>query len=1369
MKKSFVVVFLSVLSTACFATGLKWQTHFSYNKVEQIALYEDEVYALANGKLFSINQETEQLTLYNNKSGVHGMEIVQLMTDTLHNQLLIMYMDGKMDILCGGVFHYVSDLYNKKMTSSKICNNITIVGELAYLSMDFGILTFDLNKYEFKNTYYIGPEASDVKVLDVILEGDSIYAKTAEGIYSAAIQDNIVDFRYWHITKDTMVVFDTQKTKEYQSEEGNVWKVAGEKGVLCRYVTGIEQYYLPAGPCVNMPYQMTFAHGRLYVVPGGKWAVQESNPGSVMIYEQGSWVNIANAAIQKQTGKKALDFVNVAVDADDASHFFVTSYGTGLYEFSGDSLVNHYTPDNSILGSAVPSSPDLYTRLDNAVFDDAGRLWTMVAGNVEKTLVAFLPDQTQQGINLYPNDTRLPIFTPTGLLVDNRNANRKWILYGRYMTSLILLDDGGTPFDESDDRCKQQTEFYDQDANVIVPEFLYGMSQAPNGDLWIGSTVGPIIIPNEIDFFDSKECRRLRIEMPDGSNLLDLEPVNDFEWDDDGYVWIATQTAGVYVVDVEKQEIVHCYASDNTVMPSNTVLSLAYDSYTGTMYLGTDLGIVSVQLSEGAQTPTNRPNDEELVYGNMYQWRSHAAFTSMDELAVMGDDVYTRSGQALFSINKKTELIDYHNRLTGLNGAQIQHVARNGVLDKLLVTYQDGQLDIIDASGDVQNISDLYLKQMSASKEVNNICMYQDKAYLAMKFGILVLDMRKLEVEDTYYIGQNSTEINIEYLSIGEEKIYAATQSGLYVANLTDNLLDYNVWHKHSLPGEKTLMGMCWHNNMLYLVRGGVLYVLHDGQWKTCTLDKSLRGLCKTENHLYLLPENAHGVLEVVNELEIADSHTFGYVNDVVEDGDVLWFATSDEGVVKLVNNQHNSYFPDGPNSNFSYRLKFYGDKLYMLPGGRWATQYNRLGEIMIYEDGEWKNVKNADLVATANHAIYDVMNVAQDPQDSQHYFVTTYGTGMLEMYGDSLVQLHLPNNSSLKSVVPSNPDFYTRTDAAMYDEQGNLWVMNMGISNGNIHVVEPNGKWNSFDLIHNGSILTLHTVGEIMVDRRNTQWKWIPVLRYNTGLVLLQDNGTPTNPSDDKVYYRNEWLDQNNHLIAPEFIYCMAQDQNNTIWVGTSKGLFILRDRVDFASSNACERIVMPRNDGTGLGDYLLENEQINAIMIDGANRIWIGTASSGVYLMGFTEDTEDADYTLETIAHFTTDNSLLPSDNILSIAIQESTGEVFFGTGAGLVSYMSDAIEPEEDFSNLYVYPNPVRPNYRGNVVIKGLMANTDVRIVDAAGNVIKTLKGTGGEVIWDMSNMLGQRVASGVYTILCNTTDGLGADTVKVLIMN
>ena len=229
-----------------------------------------------------------------------------------------------------------------------------------------------------------------------------------------------------------------------------------------------------------------------------------------------------------------------------------------------------------------------------------------------------------------------------------------------------------------------------------------------------------------------------------------------------------------------------------------------------------------------------------------------------------------------------------------------------------------------------------------------------------------------------------------------------------------------------------------------------------------------------------------------------------------------------------------------------------------------------------------------------------------------------------------------------------------------------------------------------------------------------------------------------------------------------------MAQDHDNTIWVGTSRGLFTIPATVDFFESNSCERLVILRNDGTNLGDYLLEKEQINCIVVDGANRKWIGTAASGAFLIDIVKD-EDGGKDVETIAHFTMENSLLPSDNVLSIAIQESTGEVFFGTSEGLVSYMSDAVEPAENFNNLYVYPNPVYPNYKGHVVVKGLVANSQVRILDASGNLVRMIEGEGGEVIWDVTNMNGDRVASGVYTILCNTIDGKAYGHVKVMIMN
>ena len=239
----------------------------------------------------------------------------------------------------------------------------------------------------------------------------------------------------------------------------------------------------------------------------------------------------------------------------------------------------------------------------------------------------------------------------------------------------------------------------------------------------------------------------------------------------------------------------------------------------------------------------------------------------------------------------------------------------------------------------------------------------------------------------------------------------------------------------------------------------------------------------------------------------------------------------------------------------------------------------------------------------------------------------------------------------------------------------------------------------------------------------------------------------------------RKEFYDQDNIQLMPANIYCLVQDKNNDIWIGTPAGIIIIPSTVDFFTSNECYRVKIPRNDGTNLADYLLGTEQINCIAVDGANRKWIGTANSGLYLMS-----EDG---LTTEAHFTTDNSLLPSNNILSIAIHPINGEVFVGTGEGIASYRSDASEGQDDYSQAYAFPNPVRPDYAGSIAITGLMENSIVNIVDEGGNLICKTRSNGGTAVWDGKNQQGQKASSGIYTALCNASDG-SHTVVKIMIM-
>ncbi|MEZ4998365.1 MAG: hypothetical protein R2758_13195 [Bacteroidales bacterium] len=139
--------------------------------------------------------------------------------------------------------------------------------------------------------------------------------------------------------------------------------------------------------------------------------------------------------------------------------------------------------------------------------------------------------------------------------------------------------------------------------------------------------------------------------------------------------------------------------------------------------------------------------------------------------------------------------------------------------------------------------------------------------------------------------------------------------------------------------------------------------------------------------------------------------------------------------------------------------------------------------------------------------------------------------------------------------------------------------------------------------------------------------------------------------------------------------LFSISMDLDGNVWVGTDMGpaVFYNPGKV-FSSDLKASRIKIPCNDGTGLADYLLGTETVTAISVDGANRKWFGTLSSGAYLMSDDARTE--------LAHFNTLNSPMLSDNVVKVAVNGKTGEVWFGTTEGIISYRGEATSGGEDF---------------------------------------------------------------------------------------
>lgn len=1334
-----------------------WKTHFAYNNVTQIAMASDKVYAVSDGSLFSVEKQSEQIAVYNRQSGLHGTRITCIHYDAVGKQLIIGYGDGKIDLLRADGIKYISDLYNKEMTQRKTICNVTIHGRIAYLSTPYGVQTFHLNEHKLIDSYWLRPGGQETQVNDVLIANDSIYAFSDDSLYCASLQDNIVDYTYWkREVRSGRITPDPNKGKRYE-ESTDIWEAGGEAGInRVSKTSGHRFSYKPEGPLSNIPYGLTTSNGQVWMVQGGRWAAQYFRPGILMRYDGTRWTNISTEAIERRIDQPALDFVNVAVDPKDVRHCYVTSYGTGLYEFRNDELVRHERAGgNNTLVAVIEHDPTYYTRLDNAVFDREGRLWILDIART-KQLQCVEPDGTWHGMDIEIDGSLVYLETPSGLVIDNHHTNYKWISTTRGSVFLALLDDNGTPFDSSDDRIMARSQWTDQEGRAFKPSFIFAIMQDRSGRLWIATEQGVAYIENETDYFISDAIVRPAVTDETGENPLRQYSVRALCEVPDGSIWIGSETLGVYVLSSDATEIKSHYTTDNTAMPANGILSLACDE-NERVFVGTADGLVEYDPNAHEGLNGNgEEGDSELREGSMLQWRLHFSYSNPVELAESPHAIYAVANGALFHVDRADDSFHYWDKSDGLNGTSVQTIAYDPSSAQLVIAYADGRIDLLGKDGTVRQMPDIYMQAGGVSITINCITVGSRAVYLGTSVGIIAVNTRKAEITDTYYIGDEASAVNIRHVVEQGDSLFAFSEDQLFKASLHDNLVDFSFWQREPLSESGLTQATVWRN-AIYAVQHDTLYRRDGDRWQQ-VLPHPIRWIHSHDGQLLVYVQDAD-LCSLQEDGRLVPVNNRYCMNDAVYTNGEYWLAECNMGLIRIDGDGESYFHTEGPNSNFGYTLQVADGQIYASAGGRWAGEYARGGRINIYDGYSWRKINENDIWSSAHHLAIDIVNVAVDPNDAGHFFAASYGTGVFEFKNYQAVQHYGSENSTLRKAIPDIDEyFYTRAEGAMWDDQGNLWVLNPTTIGQPVHVRTPQGRWVGLPLRSGGMSIQFTTPTGIWVDKRNSQWKWMVDQRSESCVVLLDDNGTPTNGYDDKCMKRSSFTDQNGNILTPTNFRCFAQDQTNRIWLGTDKGLILIPSTTDFFQSNACQRIIIPRNDGTGLGDYLLGDEQINCLAVDGGNRIWIGTANSGLYLIE--DDTITA-------AHFTEFNSLLPSNTILSVAIMPTTGEVFVGTDKGIASYLSDASEPTEDMKHAYAFPNPVRPDYGGAISIIGLMDNTTVNIVDGSGNLVCKTRSHGGTAVWDGRLPDGRRATPGVYTALCNAQGG--HTVVKILVVH
>jgi len=754
----------------------------------------------------------------------------------------------------------------------------------------------------------------------------------------------------------------------------------------------------------------------------------------------------------------------------------------------------------------------------------------------------------------------------------------------------------------------------------------------------------------------------------------------------------------------------------------------------------------------------------------MGKWNTHFAYNSISQITQSDNKIYAISEGALFSVDKLDGNIEFYSKLSGLNDANISCIKFDSSNKQLLIIYKNGNMDVLGTGG-VTNIPDFYNKQMSSSKDVNQIQYYDNKAYLSCNFGIIVLNMLKKEVSDTYYIGPNASEVKVLNTTINNGSIYALTSSAIYKASVTDtHLINYEFWSTMgNLPGSGDFQRISSFGGQLVLLRGGLLYKQDaNNLWTSVLPNITINDFKATNGRLNLFTDNTVYLIDTLFNKK--QTTTIGTISDAEYDlkNDIYFFAANSLGIIsyKQISDETpilNYFKPAGPAVNSPWDMKFADKKLFVVPGGRWAFLLHP-GYVMIYENNVWTNISYKSIEAISGVRCTDLISTAIDPKDATHFFAASYSSGLYEFKNNELIKYHNFTNSTIENLYGSYQ--YQMMGGSTFDQDGNLWLLNEFVKYG-IKVYLANGKW--IQLTYPG-VDNIPSLGGLMISNQNKNQKFVFSARKPMGICAFDDNGTLTDQSDDKsvnIYpFIYPELDNNGQTklvsVFPGILNCFAQDKNGVVWVGTDIGPFLFNNLSKIYDSDyTCSRVKIPRNDSTNLADYLLVNENIQAIAIDGANRKWIGTKSSGVYLM--------SENGQQTIQHFTVSNSPLLSNNILSIAINPVTGEVFFGTEQGIISYQSDASDAGSTFGDVYAYPNPVRQGFTGVITITGLIDKTQVKITDINGHLVCETVSNGSLATWDGKDIHGRKVSTGIYLAMCINPDGTNSTITKILVIN
>ena len=736
-------------------------------------------------------------------------------------------------------------------------------------------------------------------------------------------------------------------------------------------------------------------------------------------------------------------------------------------------------------------------------------------------------------------------------------------------------------------------------------------------------------------------------------------------------------------------------------------------------------------------------------------WRDHLNYSDTRQV-VKGDKIYAATATHVFAIDANKEYETF-SKINSLNDLGVSGICWDAATEQLLIAYQNSNLDVLDVKGRAKNIGDILRSNFPGNKIIRNLYCANGLGYLSTGLGIIVVNLRKYEIKDTWIIGNNGIQTGVSGFTQLNNFFYAATDEGLKQIEVTNaNPSNFANWQNISGSNglsSGALLNVLAVNGQLVVLKNDSLMIQSGNSWKLLYKEAnwSITGLNSSAGKLMVCQRSTAGAARVLQlnvngviEKTTSQAGVISLPRDATLVDNTLWVADQFGGLAAF-NNGFERFIPNGPPGIATGAIAGNNKQMVLAAGSinnAWNYQFNRNG-VYLYSD-QWNS--RSYFNTPALDSVLDFITVAIDPAD-QSIWAGSFGGGLVHFPNTGALTLYKKGNSSLQETI-GDPGSY-RVSGLAFDANGRLWVSNYG-SPVNLHVRKTDGKWQAFSVPFP---LAEQASGALVCDDNDQVWMVSP---KNNGLICYKYAQIETTNDDQWKKYTTG---SNQGNLPSNNVISIVKDRTGSIWVGTDKGIAIIRCPSEVFSTSGCAAYLPVVKQGNFFG-FLFKDEYVQCMAVDGANRKWVGT-QNGLWLLSETGE--------QVLQQFTVSNSPLLSNNVLQVGIQPATGEVFVLTDLGICSYRSTATEPTAATEQVLVFPNPVPPGYSGTIAIRGMKENAIVKITELNGTLVYQTRSQGGQAIWNGTNYKGEKVASGVYLVLIRDDENTDKLATKIVIVS